>query len=206
MSLVIKRMIDICLSTLILVFLSPVILGIAALVWLTMGRPVLFKQLRAGYRGKPFTLFKFRTMREARDGQGRLLPDGERLSKLGIRLRQLSFDELPQFWNVWKGEMSLVGPRPLLVDYLPRYSAEQARRHEVRPGVTGWAQVNGRNALSWDEKFKLDVWYVDHGGLWLDAKILALTIWNTLARKAINQPGHATAREFFGTRQESSER
>lgn len=204
MSLAIKRMIDICLSTLILVLLSPVILGIAALVWLTMGRPVLFKQLRAGYRGKPFTLFKFRTMREARDGQGRLLPDGERLSKLGILLRQLSFDELPQFWNVWKGEMSLVGPRPLLVDYLPRYSAEQARRHEVRPGVTGWAQVNGRNALSWDERFELDVWYVDNWSLGLDSRILWKTIRKVFRREGISLDGHATMPEFTGNNERVS--
>src|SRR5215472_17969005 len=173
----VKRLIDFCIATITLVLLSPLILGIAALVWLAMGRPVFFKQLRGGYRGKPFTLFKFRTMRENRDAQGRLLPDSQRLSKLGNSLRQLSLDELPQFWNVWKGEMSLVGPRPLLVDYLPRYSPEQARRHEVKPGVTGWAQVNGRNELTWDEKFKLDVWYVDHAGFWLDVKILALTMW-----------------------------
>lgn len=194
-----KRLIDICFSSLTLVLFSPLILGIGVLVWLTMGRPVLFKQLRAGYRGKPFVLFKFRTMREVGDAQGRPLPDSQRLSNLGKFLRQLSLDELPQFWNVWKGEMSLVGPRPLLVDYLPRYSPEQARRHEVKPGVTGWAQVNGRNELSWDEKFKLDVWYVDHAGLLLDVRILVLTIWNTLGRKSINQPGHATAEEFIGT-------
>ena len=194
-----KRLIDICFSSLTLVLFSPLILGISVLVCLTMGRPVLFKQLRAGYRGKPFMLFKFRTMREIRDAQGRPLPDSQRLSKLGSFLRQFSLDELPQFWNVWKGEMSLVGPRPLLVDYLPRYSPEQARRHEVKPGVTGWAQVNGRNELTWDEKFKLDVWYVDHVGLLLDARILVLTIWNTLGRKSINQPGHATAEEFMGT-------
>lgn len=193
-----KRAIDICLASLTLVLFSPLIVGIAVLVLLTMGRPVLFKQARAGYRGMPFMLFKFRTMREVSDDHGRL-PDGQRLSKLGRFLRKLSLDELPQFWNVWKGEMSLVGPRPLLVDYLPRYSPEQARRHEVKPGITGWAQVNGRNELSWEEKFKLDVWYVDHSSLRLDAKILVLTIWNTLSRKAINQPGHATAEEFMGT-------
>lgn len=204
MSLVIKRMIDICLSSLILVFLSPVILGIAVLVWLMMGRPVLFKQLRAGYHGKPFTLFKFRTMREARDGQGRLLSDAERLSRLGILLRQLSFDELPQFWNVWKGEMSLVGPRPLLVDYLPRYSPEQARRHEVKPGVTGWAQVNGRNALSWDERFELDVWYVDNWSLGLDSRILWKTIRKVFRREGISLDGHATMPEFTGNNERAS--
>ena len=199
MGLSIKRLIDVCFASLTLVLLSPLFLGIAAVVWLTMGRPVLFKQLRAGYRGKPFTLVKFKTMWEVRDAQGRPLPDSQRLSKLGRFLRQLSLDELPQFWNVLKGDMSLVGPRPLLVDYLPRYSSEQARRHEIKPGVTGWAQVNGRNELTWDEKFKLDVWYVDHANLRLDTRILVLTIWNTLSRKAINQPGHATTEEFMGT-------
>src|SRR5215472_5939252 len=172
----VKRLIDFCIATITLVLLSPLILGIAALVWLAMGRPVFFKQLRGGYRGKPFTLFKFRTMREDRDAQRRLLPDSQRLSKVGKFLRQLSADELPQFWNVCKGEMSLVGPRPLLVDYLPRYSPEQARRHEVKPGVTGWAQVNGRNALSWNERFELDVWYVDHWSIGLDARILWKTV------------------------------
>jgi sugar transferase EpsL len=204
MGLFIKRLIDICLSMLTLVLLSPLILGIAVLVWLTMGRPVLFKQLRAGYRGKPFTLFKFRTMREDRDVQGRPLPDSKRLSKLGNLLRQLSLDELPQFWNVWKGEMSLVGPRPLLVDYLPLYSPEQARRHEVKPGVTGWAQVKGRNALSWDEKFELDVWYVDNWSLRLDARILWKTIRKVFQREGISLDGHATMPEFTGNNQRAS--
>lgn len=197
----IKRLIDICVATMILVLLSPLILGIGFLVWLTMGRPVLFTQVRGGFRGKPFTVFKFRTMREVRDDQGRPLPDGERLSKLGCLLRQLSLDELPQFWNVCKGEMSLVGPRPLLVDYLPRYSREQARRHEIKPGLTGWAQVNGRNALSWDERFELDVWYVDHWSLGLDAKILWETIRKVFRREGISLDGHATMPEFTGNNQ-----
>ena len=204
MRLFVKRLIDICLASLTLLLLSPLILGIAVLVWLTMGRPVLFKQLRAGYLGKAFTLFKFRTMREVRDPQGRSLPDSKRLSKLGNLLRQLSLDELPQFWNVLKGEMSLVGPRPLLVDYLPRYSPEQARRHKVTPGVTGWAQVNGRNALSWDRKFELDVWYVDHWSLGLDAKILWRTIGEVFERKGISLDGHATMPEFTGNDQRAS--
>lgn len=204
MRLSVKRLIDICFASLTLLLLSPLILGIAVLVWLTMGRPVLFKQLRAGYLGKAFTLFKFRTMREVRDPQGRPLPDSERLSKLGNLLRQLSLDELPQFWNVLKGEMSLVGPRPLLVDYLPRYSPEQARRHEVKPGVTGWAQVNGRNALSWDRKFELDVWYVDHWSIGLDAKILWKTIREVFERKGISLDGHATMPEFTGNDQRAS--
>ncbi len=204
MCLFIKRLIDIFLSTLTLLLLSPFILGIASLIWLTMGSPVLFKQLRAGYRGKPFTLFKFRTMREDRDAQGRLLPDGQRLFKLGNFLRQLSLDELPQFWNVLRGDMSLVGPRPLLVDYLPRYSPEQARRHEVKPGVTGWAQVNGRNALSWEERFALDVWYVDNWSLELDARIFWKTIRKVFQREGISLDGHATMPEFTGNNQRAS--
>ena len=199
-----KRLMDICVAAVMLVLLSPVILGIAVLIWLDMGRPVLFKQVRAGYHGRPFALLKFRTMREDHDGGGRLLPDSERLSKLGILLRRVSFDELPQFWNVLKGEMSLVGPRPLLVDYLPRYSPEQARRHEVKPGVTGWAQVNGRNALSWDRKFEFDVWYVDHWSLSLDARILRKTVRNVLQRKGISLDGHATMPEFMGDDQRAS--
>lgn len=204
MRLFVKRSIDILVAAVTLILGSPLILGIALLVWLYMGRPVIFKQIRAGYRGKPFALLKFRTMRADRDDEGRLLPDSERLSKLGSFLRQLSLDELPQFWNVSKGEMSLVGPRPLLVDYLPRYSPEQARRHEVKPGVTGWAQVNGRNELSWDEKFKLDVWYVDHWRLGLDAKILWLTIRSVFQRRGISLEGHATMPEFTGNDQRAS--
>ena len=204
MRLFAKRLIDICIAAVTLTLLSPVIPGIAVLVWMTMGRPVLFKQIRAGYHGKPFTLLKFRTMREDRDSQGHLLPDSDRLSKLGILLRQLSFDELPQLWNVLKGKMSIVGPRPLLVDYLPRYSPGQARRHEVKPGVTGWAQVNGRNELSWDRKFELDVWYVDHWSLALDGKILWKTIRKVFQRKGISLDGHATMPEFTGTDQRVS--
>jgi lipopolysaccharide/colanic/teichoic acid biosynthesis glycosyltransferase len=199
MSGITKRAIDIFVSTSALVLLAPLMATIALSIWLSMGPLVLFRQKRAGYKGCIFTLLKFRTMQEMRDTERQLLPDKDRLTKVGIFLRRFSLDELPQFWNVLKGEMSLVGPRPLLVEYLQRYSPEQSRRHEVKPGVTGWAQVNGRNALSWDQKFELDVWYVDNASLWLDLKILALTIWNTLARKAINQPGHATAEEFMGT-------
>ncbi len=204
MRLFIKRAIDICFASLTLVLLSPLILGIAFLVWLAMGRPVLFKQPRAGYRGKPFILLKFRTMREAYDEQRRPLPDSQRLSRLGNFLRRLSLDELPQFWNVWKGEMSLVGPRPLLVDYLPRYSIEQARRHEVKPGVTGWAQVNGRNALSWDERFELDVWYVEHWSLGLDARIIWKTVRKVFQREGISLDGHATMPEFTGNNERAS--
>jgi len=195
-----KRLIDLLVSAIALILLAPLMAAVAVLLWLTMGSPILFRQARAGYQGSPFTLFKFTTMRSARDAQGRLLPDKDRLTKVGVLLRRFSLDELPQLWNVLIGHMSLVGPRPLLVDYLPRYSPEQARRHEVKPGITGWAQVNGRNALSWEEKFKLDVWYVDHRNLWLDLKIMFRTLWKGLMRDGISQPGQATAEEFLGSR------
>jgi lipopolysaccharide/colanic/teichoic acid biosynthesis glycosyltransferase len=177
---------------------------IALSIWLSMGPLVLFRQKRAGYKGCIFTLLKFRTMQEMRDTERQLLPDKDRLTKVGILLRRFSLDELPQFWNVWKGEMSLVGPRPLLVDYLPRYSPEQARRHEVKPGVTGWAQVNGRNALSWDERFELDVWYVDNRSLGLDTRILWKTIRKVFQREGISLDGHATMPEFTGNNQRAS--
>jgi len=167
-------------------------------VLLTMGRPVLFRQQRPGLRGKPFTLYKFRTMRDARTASGELLPDDLRLTTFGKWLRSTSLDELPELFNVLKGEMSLVGPRPLLMEYLPRYSPEQARRHEVKPGITGWAQVNGRNALTWEEKFRMDVWYVDHWNLWLDMKIVLLTIWKVLKREGISAEGSATMPVFTG--------
>lgn len=171
----------------------------ALLVRLLIGHPVLFRQQRPGHRGKPFTLMKFRTMTDARNGEGCLLPDAHRLTRFGRILRSLSLDELPTLVNVLRGEMSLVGPRPLLMQYLERYSPGQARRHEVKPGITGWAQINGRNALTWEEKFKLDVWYVDHCSLCLDLKILVLTVWKTIRREGISQPGHATASEFMGS-------
>lgn len=158
---------------------------------------MLFRQMRPGLGGRPFTLFKFRTMRDTRGPNGELLDDRQRLTPLGRLLRALSIDELPQLWNVLRGEMSLVGPRPLLMEYLDRYTPEQARRHEVRPGITGWAQVNGRNALSWEEKFSLDVWYVENWGLMLDLRILARTLWHVLKRDRISSPGHATMPEFF---------
>lgn len=161
-----------------------------------MGTPVLFRQKRPGLNGKPFELLKFRTMRDERDENGGLLPDEKRLNGFGLFLRSSSLDELPELLNVLKGDMSLVGPRPLLMQYLERYTPEQARRHEVKPGITGWAQVNGRNALSWEEKFKLDVWYVDNMSLWFDIKIILLTIWKIIKREGISQPGHATAEEF----------
>jgi sugar transferase EpsL len=194
----IKRVVDIVGASVGIILLAPVMLAVALLVLLTMGRPVLFRQQRPGLRGKPFTLYKFRTMRDARSASGELLPDELRLTTFGKWLRSTSLDELPELFNVLKGEMSLVGPRPLLMEYLPRYSPEQARRHEVKPGITGWAQVNGRNALSWEEKFRLDVWYVDHWNLWLDVKILLLTIWKVLKREGISAEGSATMPMFMG--------
>jgi len=194
----IKRVVDIVGASVGIILLAPVMLTVALLVLLTMGRPVLFRQLRPGLHGKPFVLYKFRTMRDARTPSGEPLPDELRLTRFGKWLRSTSLDELPELFNVLKGEMSLVGPRPLLIEYLPRYSPEQARRHEVKPGITGWAQVNGRNALSWEEKFQLDVWYVDHWNLWLDMKILLLTVWKVLKREGISAEGSATMPVFTG--------
>lgn len=193
-----KRLIDILASLSGLLLLSPVLLLVFLLVRIQMGSPVLFRQVRPGMNGKPFMMVKFRTMLDAVDAQGNPLPDDQRLTRLGSFLRSTSLDELPELWNVLKGDMSLVGPRPLLMEYLPLYSPEQARRHEVRPGVTGWAQVNGRNALSWDEKFKLDVWYVDNQSLWLDIKILFLTVKKVLVREGISAEGEATMSKFKG--------
>jgi len=181
-----------------LILLLPVLTAVSMLVWLSTGRPIFFRQQRPGRRARPFTLFKFTTMSGARDAAGQLLPDEIRLTRVGRVLRSLSLDEFPQLWNVLRGEISLVGPRPLLMRYLDRYTPEQARRHEVLPGITGWAQVNGRNALSWEEKFRLDVWYVDHWSLWLDLRILWITLVQVLRRKGINQQGHATMCEFMG--------
>jgi sugar transferase EpsL len=179
--------------------LAPLMVGISILVLITMGRPVIFRQLRPGLRGNPFTIFKFRTMKSHSEKVVLILTDGERLTAIGRILRATSLDELPELWNVLKGEMSLVGPRPLLMEYLNRYTPQQARRMEVKPGITGWAQVNGRNALSWDEKFKLDVWYVNHHSFWLDMKIMGMTIFQVLARKGITAKGCATMPEFFGS-------
>ena len=194
-----KRIFDLLATTLSLILISPVLVLIALLVWIYHGRPIIFHQLRPGYRTKPFWLFKFRTMTNARDSQGNLLPDKERLTRLGSSLRNLSLDELPELINVLRGEMSWVGPRPLLMQYLERYTPEQARRHDVLPGITGWAQINGRNVITWEEKFNYDVWYVDHWSFWLDIKILLLTFWKVLKREGISQPGHATAEEFMGS-------
>jgi sugar transferase EpsL len=193
-----KRLLDLALVVLALPFLACVMAVVGLTVRLVMGAPVLFRHQRPGLKGKPFTLYKFRTMMEASSTRLGSQTDAERLTPLGRFLRSTSLDELPQVVNVLKGDMSLVGPRPLLMRYLPRYTPEQARRHDVRPGITGWAQVNGRNAVSWEEKFTLDVWYVEHVNLWLDLKILALTVWKVLTRDAISQPGYATAEEFKG--------
>ncbi len=195
-----KRLFDITAATLALLLLGLPLLVLAWQVRRKLGSPVLFRQVRPGLRGQPFEMVKFRTMTDARGPDGQLLPDAERLTAFGRFLRSSSLDELPELWNVLKGEMSLVGPRPLLMEYLPLYSREQARRHEVRPGITGWAQVNGRNALSWDEKFKLDVWYVDHRSLWLDIKILWLTVRKVLVREGISAAGEATMPRFTGNK------
>jgi len=194
-----KRTIDFLVSFLLLVILSPVYLLLSLLVWLFLGWPVIFTQVRPGLHGRLFRLYKFRSMRHLRDAQGHLLPDEQRLTRFGRFLRSSSLDELPELFNVLKGEMSLVGPRPLLVQYLERYTPEQARRHEVRPGITGWAQVNGRNAITWEEKFALDVWYVDHRSFWLDIKILLMTLGKVFKREGISAAGSATAPEFMGT-------
>lgn len=193
-----RRAFDCAVASAALLTLAPVLALTAALIRLTMGRPVLFRQSRAGLGGRVFTLYKFRTMTEERDAEGRLLPDEARLTRIGRLLRRWSLDELPQLFNVLKGDMSLVGPRPLLPEYVSRYNEFQRRRLEVKPGITGWAQVNGRNALSWEQKFELDVWYVDHQSIWLDLKILAMTFWQVLTGRGINQPGHATMPEFLG--------
>lgn len=194
-----KRCLDIVVSGWALMLLLPVFLIIGLLIRCNMGGPVLFRQTRPGLFGQPFQMIKFRTMTDACDASGALLPDQDRLLPLGKCLRNFSLDELPEFWNVLKGDMSLVGPRPLLMEYLPLYNAEQSRRHQVKPGLTGWAQINGRNALSWEEKFKLDVWYVDHQSFYLDVKILFLTVYKVFKREGINQSDQVTMHKFTGT-------
>jgi sugar transferase EpsL len=191
-----KRCFDILLTLPVLAISMPVLIMVALLIRMSMGRPIFFRQIRPGLNGKPFSIYKFRTMTDERDEEGNLLPDTSRLSSLGKILRSTSLDELPELFNVLKGEMSLVGPRPLLTQYLDRYTLKQARRHEMKPGITGWAQVNGRNAITWDQKFEYDIWYIDNRSLPLDLKIIALTIWKTLKREGIRQPGHATSEEF----------
>jgi sugar transferase EpsL len=199
-----KRLFDLLLVLLSAWLWLPVLLIVALAVRLKLGAPVFFYQKRPGKNGVAFELIKFRTMSDAPDDRGNLLPDQERLTAFGRGLRSTSLDELPELLNVLKGDMSLVGPRPLLVQYLKRYSPEQARRHEVRPGLTGWAQVHGRNALSWEEKFKLDVWYVDHQSPWLDLRILGLTVWKILRQEGINAAGEATMPEFQGNQRSPS--
>lgn len=195
-----KRLLDIVLASIGLIALTPVIAIVAVCIRRKLGSPIIFSQVRPGLHGKPFKMVKFRTMLDAVDAHGHPLPDSLRMTPFGSFLRSSSLDELPELWNVLKGDMSLVGPRPLLMEYLPLYSAEQFRRHEVRPGVTGWAQVNGRNALSWEAKFKLDVWYVDNRSIWLDCRIIFLTLKKVLARDGINAEGEATIAKFTGNR------
>lgn len=194
----IKRIIDFCAASFFLILLSPIYLVLSFLIFIKLGSPVIFSQSRGGFQGTSFKIYKFRTMTNARDAQGNLLSDAERLTRFGLWLRKTSLDELPSLFNVLKGDISLVGPRPLLVQYLPLYSLEQARRHEVLPGITGWAQVNGRNAISWEDKFKLDVWYVDHVSFLLDMKILFLTFYKVIRRADISEAGEATASLFTG--------
>ena len=194
-----KRAFDITASTSALVVLSPVLAITAYKVKKELGSPVLFRQIRPGLHGRPFEMVKFRTMKDATDKEGNALPDSQRLTEFGKKLRASSLDELPELWNVLKGDMSLVGPRPLLMEYLPLYSPEQAKRHNVRPGVTGYAQVNGRNSLSWEDKFKLDTWYVEHQSLWLDMKILLKTVKKVIIKDGISAEGEATMTKFTGT-------
>lgn len=194
-----KRVFDFVLSVPALALCSPLLLCVALIIYVSMGRPVLFRQERPGHHGREFTLYKFRTMIEQAEGARDVSEDAHRLTSVGQKLRSLSLDELPELFNVLKGDMSLVGPRPLLMQYLDRYTPEQARRHEVKPGITGWAQVNGRNAITWEEKFKLDLWYVDNWSLRLDLKILWMTMAKILKREGISQPGQATMEEFMGS-------
>lgn len=191
-----KRILDLVITLPALMLLAIPLIILALLIKICLGSPVLFRQMRPGLHGRPFWLYKFRSMTDARDNKGHLLPDEKRLTPFGKVLRSTSLDELPELLNVLKGHLSIVGPRPLLMQYLNRYTTEQARRHDVKPGITGWAQINGRNAISWEEKFAFDVWYVDHQSFALDLKILVLTVWKILTREGINQPGQATAEEF----------
>ncbi|WP_419206164.1 sugar transferase [Photobacterium leiognathi] len=195
-----KRAFDILISLTLLVLLSPIFIYLFFKIRSKLGTPVLFRQIRPGLDGKPFEMIKFRTMKDAVDINGNALPDAERMTPFGDKLRNSSLDELPELWNVLKGDMSLVGPRPLLMEYLPLYNEKQTRRHEVRPGITGWAQINGRNAISWEEKFDLDVWYVDNKSFWLDFKILLLTVKKVLIKDGISADGHVTIEPFKGTK------
>ncbi len=195
-----KRAFDVIVASVALIVLSPLILLIALCVWIVDGPPVLFAQLRPGYKGRPFCIYKFRTMTQARDEQGKPMADAVRLTDLGRLIRSLSLDELPELLNILRGDMSVVGPRPLLMEYLPLYTPHQMRRHDVHPGLTGWAQVNGRNVLDWETRFDLDVWYVDHRSFLLDLRIILLTIWKVLRREGISHPGQATMEYFKGTK------
>lgn len=201
-----KRLFDLVLATTAIILLSPLILLVALMVWYKLGSPVLFRQQRPGLYGKPFTIYKFRTMSDATDANGAIAEDSARMTGFGARLRKYSLDELPQLFNVVKGDLSLVGPRPLLMEYLPLYSTEQMRRHDVRPGISGWAQVNGRNAISWDEKFAYDLWYVDHRSFWLDMKILWMTLIRVVKSGGISQPGNVTMEKFKGQSAEAREK
>jgi len=198
-----KRLLDIIIASVALILLSPLYFYVAYKVKKNLGSPVLFRQVRPGLHGKPFEMIKFRTMKDATDAQGNPLPDSERLTPFGKMLRSSSLDEMPELWNVIKGDMSIVGPRPLLMEYLPLYNKEQAKRHDVRPGMTGHAQVNGRNAIGWDEKFKLDTWYVENRSLWLDFKIMLQTVKKVIAKDDINEAGEATMTKFTGSNSEA---
>ncbi|CAI3159753.1 putative sugar transferase EpsL [Acinetobacter calcoaceticus] len=201
-----KRLLDIIIASIALILLSPLYLYVAYKVKKNLGSPVLFRQVRPGLNGKPFEMIKFRTMKDAIDIQGNPLPDSERLTSFGKMLRSTSLDEMPELWNVIKGDMSIVGPRPLLMEYLPLYNKEQAKRHEVRPGMTGHAQVNGRNAIGWEEKFKLDTWYVENRSLWLDFKIMLQTVKKVIAKDDINEAGEATMSKFTGSEEKEIEK
>ncbi|WP_191567072.1 sugar transferase [Metabacillus idriensis] len=194
-----KRSFDLCVSLTLLIFLSPMLIILASLVKLKLGSPIIFKQQRPGLNGKPFYFYKFRSMTDEKDLNGQLLPDDIRLTPFGGFIRKYSLDEFPQLFNVVKGDISLVGPRPLLMEYVPLYTGEQYKRHLVKPGITGWAQINGRNAITWEEKFKLDIWYVDHQSFLLDLKILYITIFKILKSEGINQPGNVTMEKFKGS-------
>lgn len=201
-----KRLLDIIIASIALILLSPLYFYVAYKVKKNLGSPVLFRQVRPGLHGKPFEMVKFRTMKDATDAQGNPLPDNERLTPFGKMLRSTSLDEMPELWNVIKGDMSIVGPRPLLMEYLPLYNKEQAKRHDVRPGMTGHAQVNGRNAIGWEEKFKLDTWYVENRSLWLDFKIMLQTVEKVIAKDDINEAGEATMSKFTGSDEKEIEK
>jgi sugar transferase EpsL len=200
----IKRSIEIIAGCTMIILSSPILIAVGMIIWLQMGTPVIFRQIRSGLNGKPFILYKFRTMNNLKEQKGTLLPDEKRITRIGSLLRDTSLDELPEIFNILKGDMSFVGPRPLLMQYLERYSSEQARRHEVKPGLTGWAQINGRNGIGWDQKLKLDVWYVDHQSLRLDIKIIGSTIYKVIRRDGIGHHDMATMPEFLGTTEETT--